>query len=419
MSKKTDMTQEKAVELPRNVQQIGTSNHGIKVYLEDYSGTYIRRILSEETGNHGILLGKKRVEKNQTYIFVQAVIAVEKEPKDNYWKYNWNTIYDIMQKYFIEEGRENLEVLGWAAAGENCKKMDIQKLEEMHKSNFSGNMSLAFLLDKQDGGEQFYILENNKFHSLNGYYIYYEKNKAMQTYVEENQPRPCVETEMLLRGNSESYRTILQRRKEMIQRRHTVSVLYVASTFLVMIVVVLGITTMNNYEKMQNMQKVLNDLSKSFLNEEPQVKAATSQNIQLGDSQTVVSTQTQKGQGLPASAPAVLADDKRTGENNMGESAEAVQAMSGNVVVKDPQQNTDENNSATEKVSEQPSEKPSQKPSAKPEDGRKHYEIQPGDTLLSISLKEYGTVEKVDEICEYNGLEDGNQIVAGDVLILP
>lgn len=399
MSKKTDRTQERAVDLPKNIQQIGTSSHGVKVYLEDYSGTYLRRIFSEETGSHGILLGKKRVEKNQNCIFIQAVISVEKEPKDSYWKYNWNAIYEIMQKYFIEEGGEKLEILGWAAAVDDCKKIDIRQLEAMHKNNFEGNLSLTFLLDKQDGSEQFYILENNKFHSLNGYYIYYEKNKAMQNYVSENQPRPCVEREMLLRGNSESCRTILQRRKEQIQKRHTVYMLYVASTFLVMIVVVLGITMMNNYEKMQKMQDVLNDLSKALLNEEPQTVEASSQDTQMPNPSNTDNIQPIQAQALSVSTPAAITENERDNEEDIETTSQAVQAMTGNVVVNPNPQKTEI--------------------SSNTQDGRKHYEIQPGDTLLSISLKEYHTLEMVDEICECNGLEDGNQIVAGDVLILP
>lgn len=396
MSKKTGSMQKREINLPKNIQQIGSTENGIKVYLEDYSGTYLRRILVEEPIRHGILLGKKKMDNKQTYMFIQAVLSVEIEERDKYWKYDWKKIYELMQKYFIEEGKENLEILGWAMSIEDYKKLDINELENMHRNNFEGNMTLTFTLDMQEGREQFYILENNKFHSLNGYYIYYEKNKAMQEYVLETQPGPCVETESVVKGNSESYRTMLLRKKELMQKRHTVSILYVASTFLIMVVIVLGITLMNNYEKMQSMQNVISDLSKSFINEEirtsemPQQAAVTE---------------------LPISTE------------------EVIQAMSPTVVNAAPEAVTDEMASAavwTETPT--PSPCPSQElkeveseeqSTPESQNVRKRYEIQPGDTLGAISIKIYNTEEMVDKICEYNQIEDGDQIIAGDVLILP
>lgn len=413
MSKKTEETQDNAIKLPKNIQQVGNAGSGVKVYFEDYSGTYVRRILTGEENCHAVFLGKRQTDRKQTYIFIQAVIAVQPQRTEHGWKYDWNHIYEVVQKYFIEEDKPAPEILGWAMAVQDYKAVDLQELEKAHCSHFEENATLAMLLDEQEGREQFYIWENQQFHSLNGYYIYYEKNMQMQTYVLENQPGPCVETEELYKGSRESYRTILMRRKEAMQRRHTVSVLYVASTFLVMVVVVLGITMMNNYEKMQNMQEVLGRLSKSVLNEE---NSYAENAYAVEPTQGAVDTgEGQNETGIYQTQNDVVNVTEAQGEqalsgNETGQSQTAVAAMSQTVTdeTREPEQTKGPEqiqNSETPQVSSSPA--------------RKQYEIQPGDTLLAISIKHYNTAAMIDKICEYNDIDDGDQIVAGDVLILP
>lgn len=421
MSKMTGETQDNAIRLPKNIQQIGNAGNGVKVYFEDYSGTYVRRILTGDEDYHAVFLGRRQTDKNQTYIFIQAVIAVQPQRTESGWKYDWNHVYEIVQKYFIEEDKPSPEILGWAMAVKDAAVMDLQQLEQSHCNNFQENTTLSMILDEQDGGEQFYVWENQQFHALDGYYIYYEKNMQMQTYVLENQPGPCVETEELYKGSRESYRTILMRRKEAMQRRHTVSILYVASTFLIMVVVVLGISMMNNYEKMQNMQETLGRLSKSVLNEEKPY-AENASEMDVTHSSVVEKNKLPSGgvadvvEGSGINPAVTQMPDVTAQENN---EQTAVSAMSQTV---------------TQVQESEPSEMPSDtdvKPceSAQPHEaensyitttsGRKQYEIQPGDTLLGISMKLYNTAAMLDKICEYNDIDDGDQIVAGDVLLLP
>ena len=50
---------------------------------------------------------------------------------------------------------------------------------------------------------------------------------------------------------------------------------------------------------------------------------------------------------------------------------------------------------------------------------RSMYTVRYGDTLADISVKYYGTLEKVEEICELNGIDDANLIVPGEKIVLP
>ena len=47
------------------------------------------------------------------------------------------------------------------------------------------------------------------------------------------------------------------------------------------------------------------------------------------------------------------------------------------------------------------------------------YVIQKGDTLLDICRKKYGTVGRVKEICELNGIENADDIKMGQIILLP
>ena len=47
------------------------------------------------------------------------------------------------------------------------------------------------------------------------------------------------------------------------------------------------------------------------------------------------------------------------------------------------------------------------------------YVVQKGDTIASISAKVYGDITRIGEICELNGLGDGNLIFIGQKLLLP
>ena len=47
------------------------------------------------------------------------------------------------------------------------------------------------------------------------------------------------------------------------------------------------------------------------------------------------------------------------------------------------------------------------------------YVIKPGDTLYQISIMKYGTMEKVAEICQANGLAEDEIIYPGQIIVLP
>ena len=47
------------------------------------------------------------------------------------------------------------------------------------------------------------------------------------------------------------------------------------------------------------------------------------------------------------------------------------------------------------------------------------YVIRPGDTLYQISISNYGTMDKVAEICRENGITEDEVIYPGQIIVLP
>lgn len=375
--------------LPKNLRQIGKIDKSIKIYAEDYAMTYLKRLLSDETEKKAvILLGDKVIKNEITYLFIKAVM----EPPESVWEgqsYLFSEddkekIAEDIEQYFSKQG-EKLQILGWAVNMQEEGRELSEEIQRGHRQAFKENYSLVLKVNVSDGEETFFVNQNGKFQIIEGYYVYFEKNNAMVRYVSLTQKSPCVESEEVIKGKSESYRMVLQKRKEEVSHKQAVSFLYVASTFLVMVVVVLGITMMNNYEKMQNMQEVLESLSKSVINGE-----VTGKNVNQKEPVYVTTAA-----DSPAQEEAEELTQKAvvTAQTNTA-SASSVQTV----------QNTSQGS------------QPEVKRASASVDS---YEIQTGDTLVSISRKFYQTITMVEEICNYNNIDDSNCITAGDIIRLP
>ena len=62
------------VQLPNNIRQVGTPGEKIKIYIEDYVITYLRRLAGEETLNNrvAILLGHTEQMDGLPYLFIRG-----------------------------------------------------------------------------------------------------------------------------------------------------------------------------------------------------------------------------------------------------------------------------------------------------------------------------------------------------------
>ena len=243
----------------------------------------------------------------------------------------------------------------------------------------------------------------------------------------------------------ESYRNMILERQGRQLAKQNRNFLYTASSFFLVVVCVLGITTINNYRKMQKVEDVLDVMShvesegkRSGDENGPVVESVSSQVSpleeetsasepgQAGDSQETGTGETaaqgalqpeaagdQTGQGTPQPGNT----DNQAGQEAPQSGNADNQAEQGNT---GSQETAEPDAAGTDSSPEAPAEdNTAQETSGGQAAEPRYYTVQPGDTLASICISIYHTKDMMGKVCEVNGIENGDKIYAGQKLLLP
>ncbi len=384
------------IRLPRNVRQIGSAEDKKKIYVEDYVMTYIGKLWDnpELENTAGVLLGTVKYSEGITYIFISGAMTAEHVLFSGngiiFSDEAWTGIYENMKEYFNE-----LEIVGWFLV-RNDSALEIDEgLYKAHVDNFAGVDKVLLLADAKEKEEEFYLYHNAALARQSGYYIYYEKNECMQAYmVEKKQGKPVEEAvEDKVIGN---YRSLIQEKRENSSQRRVVAALYSACTFLAVVVLAIGVTMMNNYDKMKNMEEALNSLTQNISGNadktEQQQTVAANVTVEKVEGNVSPTQPAETQQELPTQP-----QDQMPAEQTVGNQPET----------------------QTEKPTEEPTQ--AEEPTAAvmgPKAGVYHT-VQEGETLTAISMAVYHTDSMVEVIKEANGIEDENKIYPGQEIYLP
>lgn len=401
--------------LPKNVRQIGEPGVGLRVLIEDYVYTYLHQLAE---GNltcikTAVLVGKVEASYG---IYIKGAVEVDmgQEVKNWFTHEHWRDIFKEIQTWF-----EGQEVVGWYMANPGFPPVLTEELKNIHMRNFSGNACTFFQTDVLDKEEIFYLRTDNGLTPLSGYYLYYEKNDKMQAYMSQKKGGMGIEPEGVLKDRAAArFRNAMQEKREQNTQKKMMAFLYTSCMFLVMVILVIGITLVNNYDRMSNMESAIHQISESLGEDEPPEDLAV----------------TAAAEGAKESASveeAVLQENQKVVQQDKPSEEEAVEKP-----VEDVPKDT-----ASEDMVDEPEETPQEAPEApaeasetaeppqqvaKPEEPMQEaaeepqrYEVKKGDTLLAISRAKYGTDDMVRGICELNGLDDGDVIYVGDIILLP
>ena len=65
--------------LPKNIRQIGERDQVLKLYLEDYVNTYLRRLQPAKGADLrvGLLLGSRETHEDTPYVFVDGALEMD------------------------------------------------------------------------------------------------------------------------------------------------------------------------------------------------------------------------------------------------------------------------------------------------------------------------------------------------------
>ena len=409
--------------LPKNIRQIGEIQQDRKVYLEDYVMTYIRKKEKEgQEGCAGILVGKKEADEQGTYFFLTGALLLDQELET---QERWKKLEEEKDGFFPE-----LEMWGYFLIG----TLEEDKLEEITE-RLTGTPMIIFHL--QEGEENVYWASDKQYDRMKGYFIFYERNPQMQKYIAETGEPRRVEEEG---GNDQAILSFREKVKAKTRIRKGGGLRYLASSFLVLTILMLGVTIVNGYDKMKSMETLIEQIS---LEQEQKFQKLETAQVMSMEVETETGKVTEETEKQNAPAGTETADQRasagtekeeeissKTGTAAVASSAassaasseEAEVEASSNALMSVAEQALAERNYSAEDVSlpeQEISEKTDEVLAAAQRQSQSVYTIKYGDTLADISQKYYGSLEMVEKICELNQIDDANMIVPGQKIVLP
>lgn len=404
---------ERKIELPKNVRQIGDPEDRRKIYIEDYVITYLRRLAGEETLNSrvAILLGHSEQMDGLPYLFIRGAVGLKKlEYIENGIPFTdeiWAEVYGAMKEYFAD-----LDILGWYLSLPGYPMELGPELLKIHVNYFGGVDKVLLVSDSSDEAADFFAYENGKLTRQRGYTIFYERNEAMQRYMIETGDGESIDEKEHFEDRAiKSFRTIVQEKREASGQKRVMTFLYMASTFLVMVVLVIGITLINNYEKMTGLETALRELTDSLEQQDTELKAAYADLGQAEDAAEGTKKATSAENSGETGKNGIAAGETTTQESRenqetaeMDESTAGADTQSQSEASGDP---STRESASTPAASDAATSTP------------ESYTVRKGDTLLKISRQIYGRDDEIDAICSLNGIEDSDRILEGQKLLLP
>lgn len=374
--KSKQVTRGAAIRRPKNIKQIGEVSSDKKIYIEDYAFTYINSIAYNNPSDSqaGVLLGENQTDGDEKCVFIKGIIkaklGTEVEEKGVYFNESvWNGIYSDVEKYFPD-----LSVVGWFAAIPEVTSERMMKLKKIHLDNFAGTMKTFYLIDTVEKEENFYLYENGELKKQKGYVCFYERNYEMQEYMLERRERKSSEDgpDKVMK----SIRNIIREKEELHEQKKNARFMYGVSTFMVIVILVIGINLMNNYQKMKKFDKSISSLM-----------------VQMSGNDTATQEEVVPVNKLEGG---VYPTEAETTSQTAGTGAVSTE----NVTVTAAQPVEEQTVAAT--VNEV-----------------KTYTVKAGDTIMGICKKYYGDTSKCNEVIAYNNIKDENFLYIGQQIKLP
>lgn len=438
------MDETKNSKLPKNVKQIGQAPDGHKVYMEDYVITYLKQMLVEEKEMKvSILYGHKEIFEDELYWFVSGAVEAETDffmERTVINEESWQKVNELAGHFF-----RDMTVLGWAIARPETADDMSEQILRTQKTFFRADQKLFFEYITDEKQENLYVFEKGKMRLQSGYYIYYDRNERMQNYMVSLRATERHPEEFEADRTMRQIRENREQKREQRSRRKTTTLLTCFSMILVTTIMIIGVTMLNNYEKMQSMERVLYQISGKIdqadhmeeasvqapdpadnlqieaqetlagvsaqvLQEEPEIMTDGGAPVTDGQAQETEDGQAQKEQTQPER-------DTQVAEEDM-QSEEDAQVTEEDTQAEEDTQTAEEGAQSEEDAQMQEDPAKSAVETIQQESGTT-YLIRKGDTLVGICMQYYGNLSHLEEICTINGIEDKNSIFYGQKIYLP
>ena len=401
--------------LPRNIRQIGLVRDDYKIYMEDYVYTFLVRLARAENASGetkarvAVLTGEIKWRSQTAYLFIKgAVMAGDMDAAPDHIDFSgeqWNQIQEDQKKYF-----EDQEIVGWFFSQPQLALEVSELMTKVHMKHFGGEKVLM-LMEPLEREEAFFHYENNGMAHLGGYYLYYEKNPSMQTYmIEKNKELQPEMQEQYEDQAVKDFRKIITEKKETKKESAAPSVFsYGLTACLAIAVLTVGANFYRNYQNVERNGEESAAVSSVIVEEITPSPTATPA-VTSGISETPAVTEKADEQ-----------EKKDKAEQTASDSADKTEQISTAQVENADKTEQIYQQEADERKAKKRVREAAEKENSEAAAGTTHesYVIQPGDTLFQICMDRYGSIEAISQICQLNGMSADEIIYPGQVIVLP
>ena len=440
--------------LPKNIRQIGERDLNVKLYVEDYVNTYLKRLYP--TGGQdlrvGLLVGEIRTQEGMPYLFVDGALEMEDVVRDgskvDFTEEAWDRAYHAIEEMFPKR-----TVLGWFLCSVPDRVLSPLNYWKQHGKYFPEKNQLMYLSCGLDGEESVYVASEDGFYKLRGYCIYYERNQMMQDYMVSRRDVRRVESgtkETIIRD----FRQKMEDNKEDARRRRsTLGSLQTACGVLSVLVLACGVAMFNNYHRIKEMESVIasalpEDMEEKwsgFLGKEQETKeqgellfeevagevyptkpnsVIEPESMPSGGNTVMAGSLGEEGNliidsgmQVPESQDALMAGAEGSGLES-GQAQEIYEDGVQSQETYEVQETTGENPIEESVKTSQGEETSAAQPVQVPSDAIVHV-VKDGETLYGICIEYYHSVNNLPQICQWNQLGDENRLSVGQELYLP
>lgn len=425
--------------IPKNVRQIGELDGEVRLYVEDYVNTFIRKCARTGRLVLGALVGDWYVQEDKEYLFVEGAIQADgyyvSDGRIQMTDETWSGIYGKLDEFFGGKS-----ICGWFLCCGETESCDVGMLRGFMYENIGREKRALIVCDMELEQEAFFVYDRDFIREQSGYYLFYERNEPMQSYMVTTSV--AVRTDpVAVDAAASMVRMRTVERKEIPTQQAGYSMMSAAAMVIGVIALAFGIVTLNHYEQLREMESVLTNLTGALLGNQ-ETDGETDEEKE-GDSteadQTVggLIIEDVEGGVEPSEdeTEATEADEvgatNASGEENSGaDSSEgAGSEVSGNVNSGGETSGAGENSTGgnmagEDQTGENTADSPDSTMEAATEANAKEYRtyvVQAGETLVSICWTVYGYRDDniIRQICEINHISDKDHIYAGQELLIP
>lgn len=391
------------MELPKNITQIGEVDKHCRIYVEDYVVSYIKQMngIAQNKDIAIALYGRKTVEDGVSYVF----------------------IYGSAKLNFLQKAVRHLS------------QAQEQEIEKLRKKYFSEMKFLGYRILNGEMVEGFQICEQDICRYVEGYAQFYEKNDSMLAYMLENRGEEVPPEKV----DQEKYETVRKRQEERRQhqeerRQHrengypeqekiiqmpTVGLrrMKMAATGVFVLLCVVALALMKQESTGESLGEAARQAMSSMMEQKlPDAEEEAEQTSTLVAEDKLEDALRQENAAANKEITDVTPETVATQPPTDSNVAETATQMT--------EETTQEATQSAEPVSDDvipttPVPEPTAESSVQAVSQPVSYTIKRGDTLIGISIRNYGSDARVSEICSLNGIKDPDDIKIGQEILLP